>query len=105
MADVEQRRAKKRRADGKPSGAKISQRARRELSEITGLEAESVISLARAEDGTWEVTVELLELERVPNTDDLLGSYEAELDSDGELLGYRRVRRYTRSQADRDPQA
>jgi ADP-ribose pyrophosphatase YjhB (NUDIX family) len=66
------------------SGAQLAQNARRELSEITGLEPESVTSLARAEDGTWKVTVELLELSRVPETDDMLGSYE---------VGARRERR------------
>ena len=90
---------KQRRAKRRSSGADLAQRARRELSEITGLEAESVTSLERADDGTWKVTVELLELSRIPETDDMLGSYEAELDEDGELLGYKRLRRYSRSQA------
>jgi hypothetical protein len=43
--------------------------------------------------------VEMLELSRVPETDDLLGVYEANLDEHGELIRYRRVRRYPRSQA------
>jgi hypothetical protein len=86
------------------SGAQLAQRARRELAEITGLEAEAVTSLERVEDGSWMVTVELLELSRIPETDDILGSYEAQLDEDGELLGYRRLRRYSRSQA-REEQA
>jgi hypothetical protein len=90
---------KQRRAKRRSSGADLAQRARRELSEITGLEAESVTSLERADDGTWKVTVELLELSRIPETDDMLGSYEAEFDEDGELLGYKRLRRYSRSQA------
>jgi Gas vesicle synthesis protein GvpO len=81
------------------SGAQLAQRARRDLAEITGLEAESVTSLERSDDGTWRVTVELLELSRIPETDDMLGSYEAELDESGELVGYRRLRRYARSQA------
>jgi hypothetical protein len=93
-SDGKQRRAKRR-----SSGAELARRARRELSEITGLEAEGVTSLERADDGTWKVTVELLELSRVPETDDMLGSYEAELDEDGELLRYKRLRRYPRSQA------
>jgi Gas vesicle synthesis protein GvpO len=93
---------KERRPARRRSGAQLAQRARRELSEITGLEAESVTSLERADDGTWKVTVELLELSRVPETDDMLGSYEVELNESGELLGYRRVRRYTRSQAGAD---
>jgi hypothetical protein len=94
---------KERRSTRRASGAQLAQRARRELSEITGLEAESVTSLERAEDGTWKVTVELLELSRIPETDDVLGSYEAELDESGELLGYRRLRRYARSQAQAEP--
>jgi hypothetical protein len=80
------------------SGAQLAEHAREELSEITGLEAESVTSLERAEDGSWIVTVELVELSRVPETEDMIGSYEAELDEQGELLGYRRLRRYPRSQ-------
>jgi len=88
-----------RRSTGRPSGAQLAQRARRELSEITGLKPESVTSLKRADDGSWKVTVELLELSRIPETDDVLGSYEAELDEGGELLGYRRLRRYARSQS------
>jgi Gas vesicle synthesis protein GvpO len=89
----------KRGTKQRSSGAQLAQQARRELSEITGLEAESVTSLERAEDGSWLVTVELLELSRVPDTDDVIGSYEVELDEKGELLGYRRLRRYARSQA------
>jgi hypothetical protein len=99
---VAEQQAKKgsERRQKRSSGAKLAEHAKRELSEITGLEAEAVTSLARADDGTWKVTVELLELERVPNTDDVLGSYEAEIDEDGVLIGYRRLRRYARSQAD-----
>lgn len=79
------------------SGRQLAQRAQQELAEITGLEPEGVTSLERAEDDTWKVTVELLELERVPPTDDVLGSYQARLDENGDLLGYERVERYTRS--------
>jgi hypothetical protein len=87
------------------SGAQLARQARNELAEITGLKPEAVTSLERSDDGdTWWVTVELLELSRIPETDDLLGSYEAELDGNGELMSYRRVRRYARSQA-QDQQA
>jgi Gas vesicle synthesis protein GvpO len=92
------REKQERGSNERLSGAKLAQRARQELSEITGLEPESVTSLERGEDG-WLVTVELLELSRIPDTDDILGSYEAELDESGELLAYRRLRRYPRSQS------
>lgn len=105
MADEERRRGgDDGEGTARPRGgsARLAARARDQLAEITGLQAESVTAIERAEDGTWFVTVDLLELERVPETDDLLGSYEAQVDADGELLGYRRVRRYARSQAN-DP--
>jgi Gas vesicle synthesis protein GvpO len=88
--------AGRHRRPSRLSGGQLAQRARQELAEITGLEAESVTALARADD-IWSVTVELLELPRMPDTDDLLGSYEAQLDDSGELLRYRRVRRYPRT--------
>jgi hypothetical protein len=77
----------------------VAQHARRELVEITGLQPEAVTSLERYDDGSWKVTVELLELARIPNTDDVLVTYEASVDPSGELLGYRRVRRYARSRS------
>ena len=90
----------KRRPRERLSGAQAARQARDELAAITGLKPEAVTSLERSEDGgTWWVTVELLELSRIPETDDLIGSYEAELDQSGELISYRRVRRYARSQA------
>jgi hypothetical protein len=51
------------------------------------------------EDG-WVVTVEVLELERVPNTMDLLATYCVELSEDGDVLGFERRRRYHRAAVD-----
>jgi hypothetical protein len=77
--------------------ASAAQVAQRELAEITGLTPQGVTELEQYDDGTWKVTVELLELSRVPETDDIIGSYEVDVDEDGELIGYRRFRRYARS--------
>jgi hypothetical protein len=66
------------------------------VQDVTGFPAENVTGLERDDDGTWVVTLEVLEVERVPNTMDLLGTYEVGLDSDGELQGLRRTRRYPR---------
>jgi Gas vesicle synthesis protein GvpO len=89
--------ARRRRRRARLSAAQVADRARHELAEITCLEAESATALERGDDGTWRVTVELLELSRTPETDDVLGSYEAQLDETGELLGYRCIRRYART--------
>ncbi|HTE59806.1 MAG TPA: gas vesicle protein GvpO, partial [Solirubrobacteraceae bacterium] len=75
----------------------LVQEARRHVSELTGLRAETVTSLNRAGDDRWVVTVEMLELERVPNTMDVLGTFEITLSQDGELLGFRRVGHRRRS--------
>ena len=44
----------------------------------------------------WRVAVEVLELERIPSTTDVMATYEVRLDDEGELQGYRRVHRYLR---------
>ncbi|WP_199546170.1 gas vesicle protein [Streptomyces sp. N35] len=70
-----------------------------QLAELTGMEAESASAFERTEDG-WHLEVEVLELTRVPDTMSLLASYAVELDPQGELTGYRRIRRYERGRAD-----
>jgi len=77
----------------------VLREARAQLSELTGLTPESVSSFVQTEDG-WALEVEVLELERVPDTMSLMASYQVELDLDGQLTGYRKVRRYERGRAD-----
>ncbi|PRH76988.1 hypothetical protein C6N75_22670 [Streptomyces solincola] len=84
----------------KPKAMQVVRGAAGQLNELTGLEAESVSSFERTDDG-WTVHVEVLELARVPETMSLLATYEVQLDDDGDLTGYKRVRRYERGRADR----
>ncbi len=77
----------------------VLRQARDQLAELTGMHAESVSSFEQTEDG-WSLEVEVLELERVPDTMSLMGSYEVQLDPEGQLTGYRRVRRYERGRSD-----
>nr|WP_268985858.1 gas vesicle protein GvpO [Streptomyces sp. CC210A] len=70
-----------------------------ELTRLTGCPAETVSSFERA-DGRWRLTVEVLELPRIPDTVSLLATYEVETDGEGQLTAYRRVRRYERGRAD-----
>ena len=71
-----------------------------QVADLTGSQVETVSGLERDGDDAWVVTVEVLELERVPSTMDLLASYEIRLSGDGDVLGFRRARRYARSAAD-----
>jgi hypothetical protein len=87
------------RADDRPSPMQVLRHARTQLAELTGMAPESVSSFEQTEDG-WTLEVEVLEIARVPDTMSLLASYRVELDPEGELTGYRRVRRYERGRAD-----
>jgi Gas vesicle synthesis protein GvpO len=87
--------------DGRPDAADVLRQAKRLLAELTGLKPGTVTAVDR-EDGAWRVTVEMIELERVPNTMDVIGSYEITVGDDGGLRGYRRVRRYHRSATEED---
>jgi Gas vesicle synthesis protein GvpO len=89
--------------DASVNPAEIARAARRQLAELTGRQPESVLGLHKDDDG-WKVTVEVVELTRVPNSTDLLGCYVVALDRDGELVGYERVRRYQRGQVGGDEQ-
>ena|SRR5947209_5126641 len=84
--------------NGKVNPAELAQTARSQLAALTGRAPESVLALRKDEDG-WKVTVEIVELRRVPSSTDLLGCYVVTLDDDGELVGYERTRRYQRGQA------
>jgi Gas vesicle synthesis protein GvpO len=71
-----------------------------QVGDLTGLPVETVTGLDRDGDDVWRVMVEVLEVERVPNTMDVLGSYEVRLSDDGEVLGFNRRRRYHRAAAE-----
>jgi hypothetical protein len=79
-------------------GLRIARRAAQQLAELTGKEPESIIGLKRTDDG-WQVQLEVLEVNRIPHTTDLLALYQVDVDSDGELVAYRRVSRYVRGSA------
>ena len=91
------------RRGSKLSGRDAVARVREELPQLLGRPIESVLGFERSEDdGNWHVTVAVVEMSRIPPTTDVIGAYAVTLDSDGELMGYRRVRRYHRNQADED---
>jgi Gas vesicle synthesis protein GvpO len=82
-------------APQRKSGVAVAAGAAQQLLALTGREAEGVTGLERTEDG-WRVEVEVVEVRRIPDTTDVLALYEVTLDEDGELEGYRRLRRYGR---------
>ncbi len=77
----------------------IGETALTEVSELVGCPAEGVVGIRRDDDG-WIVTVEVLEVGRVPETTDVLASYDVYVGSDGYVTEYQRRRRYLRAQVE-----
>ena len=90
------------RRSGRTGGitaAKAGQQAMRQIAELTGKQTEGITGVEPGDDG-WIVGVEVVEDQRIPSSTDILATYETEVDADGELVSYRRVKRYTRGHGD-----
>jgi hypothetical protein len=86
--------------NGRLSAVELARAAMIAMQELTGYRAEAATALEwNEESDTWHVTVEVLELARVPNTTDVIGAYEVRLDSQGSLHGYKRLRRFMRGES------
>ncbi|NCC31507.1 MAG: gas vesicle protein [Chloroflexia bacterium] len=81
------------------SVGEIAMRARDQLVGLTGLQAGTVSSLAHKEDG-WHIIVDMIELKRIPESSDILATYEVVLDEKGNLMSYERTQRYYRGQVE-----
>jgi hypothetical protein len=80
------------------SGIRAAAAAQEQLEMLIQRPVESVSGLFRHGEG-WVVTLEVVELERIPPTTDILATYRVELDENGELMSYDRAARYYRNQA------
>ncbi len=79
------------------TGLEIAQRAKEQLAQVTGLKPETVSKLNKDEEG-WHVAVDMLEMKRIPDTGDVLGTYEVLLDDAGNMIRYQRTKRIYRGQ-------
>ena len=86
-------------SDGRLSAGDLIAAARQTVEELTGFRAESVSGF-QWDGETWLVSVDVCELERIPNTTDVMATYVVQLDDRGGLLGYKRDRRFQRGQAE-----
>ncbi|GAA3829801.1 gas vesicle protein [Streptomyces phyllanthi] len=87
-------------SSGRVSAAQAMRGAAAQLAELLGTTPDSVSALRPSQDG-WTADVEIVELERVPDTMTVMATYRVTLDLQGRLLGYERVQRYARGQLDR----
>lgn|GEM_PF-715238 len=67
----------------------LIEKARVELSKLTGLKASSTTGATKDEKG-WHIGIEMLEKISIPDQMDILALYEVLFDEDGNLLGFER---------------
>jgi hypothetical protein len=68
----------------------LIQKAREQLSDMTGLELGSTLS-ARKDDKTWHVQVEAVEKKSLPDSQDILATYDLTMDDDANVLDFNRI--------------
>ncbi|MBL7496593.1 gas vesicle protein [Frankia sp. CNm7] len=79
--------------------ASVLRSALGQFAQLTGQEPERVSGVRPADDG-WSVLIDVVELERIPSTTSVLATYRADVDADGNLCGYERLRRFVRGATD-----
>lgn len=86
---------------GRLAAVRAAQLGLQQIAEVTGRQVDGVAAVEPSDDG-WLVGVEVVEDRRIPSSTDVLAIYQADLDHDGELISYRRIKRYRRGQGDSD---
>ena len=68
----------------------LVKRAREQLHELTGLKVGSTVSVGKGESG-WRVRVEVVEKNSIPDSQDILATYELSVDDEGNVQNFTRV--------------
>ena len=86
--------------NGRGGAGAVVRSALQQFNDVTGHQAVAASGLRRDGEG-WSVLVEVVELERIPDTTSVMATYRVDIDSQGDLTGFERLRRYTRGAVDR----
>jgi hypothetical protein len=74
-------------------------RVLQQVGALTGYPTAGASAASRTDDG-WQLEVDVVEVSRVPATTSLLATYEVQASDGGDVLSYRRVRRFHRNATD-----
>jgi Gas vesicle synthesis protein GvpO len=89
------------RGQGTTDLATAVRAAMTQFQQLTGRAPESVTGARSLENGDgWSVLVDVVELDRIPSSTSVIGTYRVDLDEGGSITGYERLRRYTRGATD-----
>jgi hypothetical protein len=73
--------------------------ARSDFEQLTGRPVDRIVGVV-SDDSGWRITMEVVELERIPASTNVIGTYDVVVDRSGELLEFTRTHRYHRNRAD-----
>jgi gas vesicle protein GvpO len=82
------------------SPREMAAHAVQEFTALYGHPAHQVTGIRKSDDGGWSVLVDVVELERIPQSTSLLATYRVDVDERGQLVSYERLRRFTYGAAD-----
>jgi hypothetical protein len=71
-----------------------------EFSQLSGYRPDRVTGARPDEDSRWSLLVDVVEVERIPETTSVLATYRVDADRSGHVRSYERLRRFTRSATD-----
>jgi hypothetical protein len=75
----------------------LTVKVKKEIGRITGLTPSSIVKTARDEGG-WRISIEMVEKHSVPDSMDILATYEALADEEGNVLEFSRRRMRKRNE-------
>ena len=67
----------------------LGERAKEQLARVTGFKPVGVVGVSR-DNGGWQLSIDMLEMVRVPDSTDLLGTYLVSLDEKGEIVRFQK---------------
>jgi hypothetical protein len=77
----------------------ITERAKAQLATATNLEP-LLVSGADKDAGGWRLTVEMIELDRIPEAQGIIGAYDVRVSDEGELVTWHRTGLRRRDETD-----
>jgi len=69
----------------------LAERAKRQLAEVTGFSPVAAVGGFKDEEG-WHISVDMLEMARLPEATDIIGTYEVLLDQGGNMVKFEKKR-------------
>jgi len=71
--------------------AELTEQAKEQLAQVTGFRPVAVVGSYKDEEG-WHISVDMLEMARLPESTDVIGTYVAVLDENGDLVKFDKKR-------------